>query len=204
MGAAGAGKDTVGGYLKSQYGYETVSFADGIKDCLSAIFGWDRAMLEGGTPKSRAWREQVDEWWAERLGIPKFTPRLAMTMFGSDVMRKWFNDRIWLLNTERKIASAFGPVVICDLRFKIEIDMVRNLGGKIYRIERGDKPIWEDVAVAAAKGDHSSIACMKDHYGIHEAEWEWRATVPDATLFNLGDMPSLYRQVDELTGRVPA
>jgi hypothetical protein len=197
-GLAGAGKDTVGQYLHDHYGYRTFSFADSLKDCLAVIFDWDRAMLEGRTPESRLWREEVDAWWASRLGIPHFTPRFAMTNFGTDVMRKWFHDDIWILNTERKFSNAEGPVVLTDGRFPNELKMTRKLGGTILRVRRGDDPAWQPIAVSALSGDAIAAERMRTVFRVHESEWLWMAEEPDHVLDNSTDLPALYRQIDRL------
>ena len=74
-GLIGSGKDTIAEYLINNHGFKKDSFAATLKDAVAAMFGWDRAMLEGATPETRALREQVDQWWANRLGIPHLTPR---------------------------------------------------------------------------------------------------------------------------------
>ena len=77
IGLISSGKGTVGNMLIEQ-GFQYESFANSLKDAAADIFNWDRAMLEGDTSASRAWRETVDEWWNERLKIPEFTPRVAL------------------------------------------------------------------------------------------------------------------------------
>ena len=77
-GLIGHGKDTVAGHL-IENGFQRISFAGVLKDACANIFGWDRILLEGNTSESRVFREQVDEWWAERLGIPNFTPKMGFT-----------------------------------------------------------------------------------------------------------------------------
>ena len=62
-GLIGSGKGTVADVLVDQ-GFKKVSFADRLKDGVSTIFGWDRAMLEGDTDESRQWREQRDDFWS--------------------------------------------------------------------------------------------------------------------------------------------
>src|SRR5258708_6546586 len=91
VGFKGSGKDTAGRFLVENYGFRNFSFAESLKDALASIFCWDRALIEGDTGESRAWRETVDSWWSEKLGIPNFTPRLAMQLVGTDVFRKHFN-----------------------------------------------------------------------------------------------------------------
>jgi adenylate kinase family enzyme len=73
-GFQGAGKDTLADILVNNYGFIRVSFAGAVKDVASAIFGWDREMLEGRTKESREKREVIDEWLANRLSIPHLTP----------------------------------------------------------------------------------------------------------------------------------
>lgn len=152
VGFVGSGKNTVGDRLVEKWGYSPMSFADSLKDCLSSIFCWDREALSGTTPESRAWREEVDPWWADRLSIPHFTPRWAMRNFGTEVMRQHFNNDIWILNVERRIAEANGPIVITDGRFPNEIDLVHRLNGRSIRVRRGNEPSWWEVARLANTG----------------------------------------------------
>jgi cytidylate kinase len=67
-GFIGSGKDTIADYLANVRQFRRISFAGTLKDAVSAVFGWDRELLEGRTQQSRAWREQPDEWWSQRLG----------------------------------------------------------------------------------------------------------------------------------------
>lgn len=103
VGLIGSGKDTCADILVSEGGFKRVSFATTLKDAVSAVFGWDREALEGNTEESRAWREEVDEWWAEKLGMPKLTPRWVLQYWGTDVLRKGFHDDIWIASLESKL-----------------------------------------------------------------------------------------------------
>lgn len=201
LGLAGSGKNTVGQYIQDEYGFAPVSFADGIKDCLSCIFGWDRQLLEGKSEESRIWREEIDKWWAERLGIPHFTPRFAMTHFGSDVMRNYFHDNIWVLNIERKIQTISKPIVITDVRFAIEMQLTTKLGGKLFRVKRGPDPIWTPVAVAAIGGDKSARERMEKVFRVHESEWASINQPVDAEIRNDADLDALYANVEHAIRR---
>lgn len=151
VGFIGSGKDTVGRHYVETHGFEDLAFAAALKDALAAIFGWDREMLEGKSPQSRAWRDQVDIWWARRLGIPHLTPRWAMQNVGTDCLRKHLHDDLWIARVERAIEDRtsllYRPdIVVTDGRFPNELDMVRARGGRIIRVRRGDEPDWYKVA----------------------------------------------------------
>ena len=99
------------------------------------MFGWDREALEGVTPASRAWREQVDPWWSARLGIPGLTPRWALQHVGTEVMRNAFHQDIWTASMQRRLHAA-NDVVVSDVRFANEADAIRAAGGVLVRVSR--------------------------------------------------------------------
>src|SRR6478752_160620 len=104
VGFQNSGKDTAAQILIDQ-GFIPFSFAESLKDTLATIFCWEREMLEGKTLESRAWRETIDPWWAKELGIANFTPRFAMQHVGTDLFRKHFSDRVWIMNIKRKMSA---------------------------------------------------------------------------------------------------
>lgn len=69
-GSIGSGKSTVQAVLAREFGFVPLNFAAGVKDAVSALFGWDREALEGATPESREWREQPDAFWTAALVGP--------------------------------------------------------------------------------------------------------------------------------------
>ena len=97
-GLIGSGKDTAADYLCTVHGFKRMSFAGTLKDAVAAVFGWDRELLEGSTKHSREWREQIDQWWADRLGIPDLTPRWILQHWGTEVCRKGFHQDIWKIS----------------------------------------------------------------------------------------------------------
>lgn len=163
VGFAGAGKDTLANSLV-QYGYEKVSFASILKDIVSIIFGWNRELVEGSTILSREWREQVDQWWSEKLNMPNLTPRWVLQHIGTDLFRKHFHEDIWTLCIERKI-SRMDKVVITDCRFPNEIQMIKKHGGKIIHVHRHSYPAW---FYAFKQG-----LLSKPPENIHPSEYEW-------------------------------
>jgi hypothetical protein len=200
VGFAGCGKNTVGEYLVERYGYVGMSFADALKDAVSAIFCWDRTLLEGNTPEAREWRETIDPWWAEKLNIPDFTPRWMLRNFGTEIMRNHFNPDIWISNVERRILD-LGPnanVVVFDGRFPNEINLVRQkFNGTAIRVKRGPEPDWFDMAGRANFGDayaRSYLGAMN----VHSSEFSWIGTNIDLLLENDGTVYDLQRRVDSI------
>ena len=88
----GTGKDTIADYLVNFHEFRRDSFASTLKDAVSAVFGWDRELLEGRTKESRTWREEVDAWWANKLGMPTLTPRWVLQYWGTEVCRRGFHN----------------------------------------------------------------------------------------------------------------
>lgn len=200
LGRMGSGKDTVAKELVETYGFRQDSFAATLKDITSQIFGWDRELLSGGSLESRAFREEVDEWWSEKLGIPNFTPRLALQLLGTDVFRNNFHENIWVLSAMRRYQDG-EHVVISDARFPNEVQTIREMGGHIIRVDRGEEPEWWPIAKGAAEGREVALKAMKEHYKIHASEWAWANEVPDEVLMNNGTLEQLYGMVKLLDNK---
>lgn len=193
-GFIGSGKDTVADYLVNFHEFRRESFANTLKDAVAAVFGWDRTMLEGRTKAAREWREQVDPWWAERLAMPTLTPRWVLQYWGTEVCRKGFHDDIWIASLENKLRNSLDNVVISDCRFPNEIDSIRNAGGKIVWVKRGELPAWYETAVKANDGCIDAINALATK-GIHASETAWLGTEFDYEIDNNGSIDELYQNV---------
>ena len=204
VGFKGSGKDSAGRHLVENHSFVNFSFAESLKDALASIFCWDRAMLEGDTPESRAWRETVDQWWADRLGIHNFTPRLAMQLVGTNVFRQHFNTDIWILNIERKLSllPQDAKVVLIDGRFPNELNLGRKYGAQVIRVKRGDEPEWFDEAawINANSPTNSFRAARFDllNERVHVSEWAWIGEEIDHTIDNNATLDHLYRSIEKL------
>ena len=197
-GFQGSGKDTIADYLQNIYGFKRDSFAATLKDAVAAVFGWDRELLEGRTTESRAWREQVDPWWANRLNMPDLTPRLVLQKWGTEVARKSWHDDTWIASLENKLARAHNDIVITDVRFPNEIRAVRDAGGIVIRVVRGPEPDWFESAIVANQQVQSAVAYMQAQ-NIHPSEWAWIGTRFDAVIDNNADgLDPLFSQVKDL------
>lgn len=183
-GFEGAGKDTVANYLVAHYGFTKLSFAAVLKDITAALFDWPRALLEGDSAESRSWREVVDPWWAEKLGMPGFTPRLALQLLGTNVFRQHFHSDIWLFALERRFQK-YKHVVVSDCRFPNEIAMIQGLGGQIWRVDKQKKPDWYDDYV------YRQIVPV----GVHPSCYMWIQCTYNLVLLNHGDLDHLYSHI---------
>ena len=201
-GLIGAGKDTIADYLVNIHQFRRESFANTLKDAVAAVFGWDRELLEGRTRHSREWREQVDPWWAERLGMPDLTPRWVLQYWGTEVVRRGFHDDTWIASLENKLRKTTDDVVISDCRFPNEIAAIKRAGGVVIRVHRGPDPDWYELAETLNSGPHNmtwtTAKIALEKYAIHASETAWIGTQFDAVIDNNSTMDHLYQQVNDL------
>jgi hypothetical protein len=183
VGLIGSGKDTVSKRLETMHGFRKDSFAKSLKDAVSCMFNWDREMLEGKTDESRAWREKPDKFWSEKFG-KDVTPRWVLQHFGTEVMRENMLDSIWIDSCMSRYKGE--NTVISDTRFENEIKTIRNNGGKIILVKRGQDPEW---FVSYVEGN---IAPTNVHY----SEYAWAKSDFDYTIENNGTLKDLHQKVD--------
>lgn len=193
-GFIGSGKDTAADYLVNFHEFRRDSFAATLKDAVAAVFGWDRELLEGRTKQAREWREQVDPWWAERLSMPELTPRLVLQLWGTEVCRKSFHDDIWIASLEARLRNSKDNIVISDCRFPNEIKAIKNAGGKVIWVQRGELPSWHIMAAKANAGDPYAAEKLKS-LGVHASETAWVGTDFDYILDNNGTVDDLYNKI---------
>jgi len=196
-GFIGSGKDTIADYLVNFHEFRRDSYAGTLKDAVAAVFNWDRELLEGRTKQAREWREQVDPWWANRLNMPTLTPRLVLQLWGTEVCRKGFHDDIWIASVENKLRTSRDNIVISDCRFPNEIKSIKQAGGRVIWVKRGELPSWYIMAGKANTGDIVAQAKLKE-LGVHISETAWVGTEFDAVIDNNGSIDDLYTAVKSL------
>jgi hypothetical protein len=153
-------------------------------------------LLQGLSAESRAWREEVDDWWAERLGIPHLTPRWVLQFFGTDVCRDNFSNDIWVASLERKLMQTKDNVVISDVRFANEIHAIKDAGGTIVRLQRGTLPVWWDTA-------RKNPELMPSAYpAVHSSEWAWISSGEDVVIHNDGTILDLAVNLRKVIDRI--
>lgn len=123
-GHKGAGKTLAADVINRELPeYYKAAFADPLREACSLIFGLSVAEMHD---------RDLKETPLERY--PFESPRQIMQKLGTDAIRAHWKDA-WVESLKHRI-KAFPDVVISDARFGNEIDMIRELGGKIIRIER--------------------------------------------------------------------
>lgn len=201
-GFIGSGKDTVAKMFVEQ-GCVQDSFAAPLKDMCASIFGWQREMLEGDTMDSREFRETADLYWTRKLGIDNFTPRLALQLLGTDIMRTHFSQDIWLNSLEYRIRRQRQDelcVVISDARFKNELNLIKELGGVVIHVKRSELPEWYEMAVHANNGSVTAKHTMETKYRhIHASEWKWVGFEFDYEIENTGTLTDLEASVLQIS-----
>ena len=132
-----SGKSTVAEIIKEIYQNNTIilNFGDAVKESLKPIFGFSDEELYGSD------KEKVNEYW----GI---TPREIMQYYATDLMRyelsKKFKDigtDIWVRCIERKLyeinkKESNKIIIIADLRFKNEYELVKKYNGYTLKVFR--------------------------------------------------------------------
>lgn len=206
VGFKSCGKGTVAKLLTEHYGYEEDSFAKPLKDACAAIFGWNRDMLEGATTESRAWREEVDEFWDKELEwntfyhsreVGRFTPRLALQLMGTEAGRQIFGMELWTASLKKRIIGR--KAVISDVRFPNEIETIVGMGGVVVEIQRGDNPKWYETASVFNNNRKVFLELPVDIRNIHESEREWIGNPKiDHLILNDFTLQNLETEVDLL------
>ena len=191
LGFIGSGKNTVGNHLVNSHGFQSASFAESLKDAISAIFGWPRDMIEGSTSQSRIWREEPDIYWSKKMGRT-VTPRWVLQHLGTNVLRDRFFDDIWIASLEHKIKQTSRNVVITDVRFPNEIKMIRENNGMLIWVKRGELPTWYNCAL------HTPDSMPGIYPTVHSSEYMWVSQGPFSCIDNNETITQLHQQVDAL------
>jgi hypothetical protein len=88
--------------------------------------------------------------------------------------------------------------VISDARFTNELDLIKNMGGKIIWVQRGELPDWFETASTSATNVVSRRIMETTYKDVHESEWNWAGYPCDYTIDNNGTLQDLQHQVDNI------
>jgi hypothetical protein len=148
IGGAGAGKSTAAAHLVKEHGFVELTMAGPLKDLCARFFGWDRSRLD-----ELAYKEEQDpklpEGWTRRR-VLQFVGTECFRTIDSNVWAKQVlrtMDEVW--DSDEKMDT---PIVISDVRFPNEVELIRANGGIVVRVERDD-PDFESTTPAHASED---------------------------------------------------
>jgi len=166
--AAQSGKSTVAKHLEKTYGYRIVPFAQTLKEMAVP-------MLEAlGHSREEALDLLMhDKERTLSLGI---TVRHLLRTLGTEWGRECIHPDVWLHCWQERI-QGIKHVVVDDVRFPNEAELVKRLGGTMVRVERPG---------AYTEHQHSSEGSL-DHFDGF-----------DFVLRNDGDVPALLDKVEQL------
>ncbi|MDR5812005.1 hypothetical protein QCE62_00185 [Caballeronia sp. LZ033] len=127
-GPARSGKDTIGKYLKDEYGYAHLSFAEPLRQFVCQITGIPRERLDD-------LKENVIDWIGK-------SPRQMLQTLGTEWGRGMVNENLWVLSAMYQalaLAENDGQwSMFTDVRFENEADAIRQRGGIIIHVSRPD------------------------------------------------------------------
>jgi hypothetical protein len=75
--------------------------------------------------------------------------RRLLQRLGTESIREYYGDDIWVNRGLKSAAAVNGPVVITDVRFPNEADAIKRAGGVLIRITRPDRDTSRDASHAS-------------------------------------------------------
>ena len=172
-GFKGSGKDSVADFLVEEHGWLKMSFAEPLKDMVAEAFDLPRHLLEGDTEESREWRENhIDD-------VTGKTPRVLLQEVGV-AMRNVHAD-FWVNQVKAMIlrvqSTSYAGIVVPDMRFANEFDMINELEGINVRVKRKSaNPAWYDNSWSHITWDfremsHEWLEFADPSQRVHVSEW---------------------------------
>ena len=157
-----AGKDTAGEYLCNAHNFRRFAFADALKKGVQQLTGFSNEQLWGEA------KDSIDDFY----GI---TPRQVLQDIGM-FMREMYTEEFWIRRFIR-FANEHPDqdIVITDVRFENEVQMIKGLDGYVVRIWRPET-MNEIIQHTSEKQDFDV----------------------DAVILNDSTKSELYKQIDDL------
>jgi hypothetical protein len=172
-GKAGSGKDTMADRLWENHGFVKIALADPLRLAASAAFGVGANFFF-----DREKKEEVMEYWG-------MSPRTMLQKLGTEAVKGTFGEDVWLKRWYLSFAALKDTdhIVVPDVRFELEADFFRRIGGTIVHLSR------PGAGLAGAAGLHSS------EQGV-------AVCVGDIEVTNVGTLQHLFETTDDVVGMV--
>jgi len=162
VGKKGVGKTEVSNYLTEHYGFVERAFGDKLKEVVADVFDIPLEALY-----ARDGKNDLDDRW-------NLTHRQILQKFGTEVARN-VNPYVWVHHVEKWIKERPEPhILLSDVRFHTEVEMIRSLGGGIWKVIR-DAP----------------------NLDFHTSEVEQDEIKADLIIHNNGTIENLHLKLDE-------
>ena len=132
MGLAGAGKTTAAQALwrACATSCSVMSFATPLKEAVKQLCLFSDEQVHGDLDA----KSLVDPRWG-------FSPRQAMQMIGTDCVREMLCKDFWVRRMRLAIEESLARIIIIDdVRFGDEADLIKGLGGHVVMIKRPGGP----------------------------------------------------------------
>ena len=151
-GRAGVGKDTAARFIQEQHpAWQIVAFADPLRRIAADLYDLTHEQMT-----DRALKERPTVEWG-------LSPRQILQRLGTEVVRA-VHPKTWIFYALRTIADSDAPgVIIPDVRFDNEVDLVRNLGGRLWWIDRpAVDPIAKHSSEQQVGESHCDVVIRND------------------------------------------
>jgi len=172
-GRIGSGKSTIAEHLVAEHGFTELTFAGPLKE-IGVIFGFEREEMYG-TQKQKA---TPNAYW----GV---SGREFLQKFGTEIGRETLPSLIpgmrdvWVRLLEMKLLKhQHQLIVVSDVRFPNEADIVKKHGGLIVSVER----FVENIHPPETRTQT-----------LHSSESNSQHITPDYTIVNNGTLDELFK-----------
>jgi hypothetical protein len=153
----GSGKSTIANYLVEKHGFVLVKFAEPLKAMIETLVPFLNPMCVD--PKDYTEGSEKEK---KLFGFDGLTTRRLMQTLGTEWGRNTIMDDFWVriaknrINTIRAFSHGeVGGIVIDDLRFPNEYQVLKELGAEFWKVERPD---------AVEYVEHASEGLLNNHY----------------------------------------
>jgi hypothetical protein len=171
VGAKGCGKSTLAAQLQPR-GFTRLPFAEPLKLMLTALLAAQNLDAQGIDDMLNGHAKEIPT----RL-LAGRTPRYAMQTLGTEWGRELIANDFWLRVWERRVSGIAADIVVEDVRFSNEVDLIQRYLGVVVQITRQSQ-------VESADG--------------HASEKLAKLLIPDITITNFeGESQAMLRQLEE-------
>ena len=169
-GKARSGKDSLATHAWSKYGFTRIAFADPVKLAAQQKFG---------LTADQTWNDDLKEVVIPHWGL---TPRQIFQREGTEAGRNVFGGDIWLrrfMLTYNMLKNT-DDIIVPDVRFDNESDLLRSLGGIIIEVRRGRAGLSGE---AGAHASEAGLTRAADHVIDNNGTLEELCAAFDALVF---------------------